>query len=102
MLSSDFYKNLYKNWYLHFYKTHDHQISQAGTDREVDSNDTNQVGAGDVITSRLCKKLKSLYLHYQSAYGHHTWQDGNLPWWALAYKVTWPFNHVVLWDHMLM
>ena len=25
------------------------------------------------------QKPKSLYLFYQSAYGHQTWQDGNLP-----------------------
>ena len=24
-------------------------------------------------------KLESLYLCYQSVYGHETWQDGNLP-----------------------
>ena len=24
-------------------------------------------------------KLKSLYLDYHSAYGHQTWQDGDLP-----------------------
>ena len=23
--------------------------------------------------------LKVLYLHYQNAYGHHTWEDGDLP-----------------------
>ena len=45
-------------------------------------------------------KLKPLYLHYQRAYGHQTWQDGNLPWWTPACKVTLPFDHVVLWDHV--
>ena len=44
--------------------------------------------------------LKSLYIHYYSAYGYQTWQDGNLPWWAPAYKVTWPFDHMVLQDHV--
>ena len=34
------------NWYLHFYKSSDYQIWQAGTSREVDSNDNNQAGAG--------------------------------------------------------
>ena len=24
----------------------------------------------------------------------------NLPWWASTHKVTWPFDHVVLWDHI--
>ena len=40
-----------------------------------------------------------LYLHYQSVYGHQTWQDDTLPWWATTYKSTWPFDHVVLEDH---
>ena len=57
---------------------YDHQIWQAGTLTGFDSNETNQAGAGDVITSRSHEKLKT-YFHYQSAYGHQTWQDGNLP-----------------------
>ena len=59
-------KNWYKNWHLHFYKTYDHQIWQADTSRAegVDSNETNQAGAGDVITSRLRDKLKTIYSHY--------------------------------------
>ena len=69
-------KNWYKNWYLHFYKTYDHQICQAGTSIGFDSNETNQAGAGDVITSRSRDKLK--HLLNQSVYGHQTWQDGNL------------------------
>ena len=48
---------------------------------------------------RPCDKLK-LYLHYHSAYDHQTGQDGNLPWWAPAHKVTRPFNQVVLLDHV--
>ena len=76
--------NWCKNWYIHFYKTYDHQVRQAGTSTEFDSNETNQAGAGDVIRSRSCEKLKTLYLHYQSACSHITGQDGNLPWWAPA------------------
>ena len=45
-------------------------------------------------------KLKTLYLHYHSAYGHQTLQDGNVPRWAPTHKVTWPFQQVVLWDHV--
>ena len=41
-----------KNWYLHLQKTNGHQIRQAGTSRGVDSNETNQRGAGDTITLR--------------------------------------------------
>ena len=39
---------LYKNWYLHFYKSYDHHIWQAGTSARFDSGETTQVGAGDV------------------------------------------------------
>ena len=45
-------------------------------------------------------KLKSICFHYRSVYGHQTQQNGNLPWWAPAYKVTLPFDHVVLWDYV--
>ena len=29
--------------------------------------------------ARLRDKLKTSYLHYQSSYGHQTWEDGDLP-----------------------
>ena len=47
----------------------------------INSNETNQAGAGDVITSRLRDKLKTLYRHYRyrSVYSHQTWLVGNLP-----------------------
>ena len=32
-----------------------------------------------LVTSKSRDKLKKLYLNYQSAYGHQTWQDGKLP-----------------------
>ena len=54
-----------------------------------------QIDAGDVITQRSRGKLKK-YLRHHSAYGHYTWQDSNLPWWAPAQKFTWPFDHVTL------
>ena len=41
---------------------YDHQIWQAGTTREVNSNNTNQAGAGDTINSRLHDKLKLSYI----------------------------------------
>ena len=47
---------------------------------EIDSNDTSEAGAGDVVTSRLRDKLKhetKLYLYYHSPLGHPTWQDGD-------------------------
>ena len=67
--------------------------------REVDLNEASQAGVGDVITSRSRDKLKT-YLHYQSVYGHQTWQDGKLPWWASAQKVTLTFDHIGLRDHV--
>ena len=46
----------------------------------LDSNQTNQASAGDVITSRSRDKIK-IYRGdiNQSAYSHQTWQDDNLP-----------------------
>ena len=61
-------KNWNKIWYLHFHKTCDYQILQAGTSRGAHSNETNKVGTSDVITSRSCDKRKPVYLHYHSAY----------------------------------
>ena len=52
----------------------------------------------DLARSR--DKRKPLYLPYQSAYGHQTWQNCNFPWRATTFKVTWPFNLEVLRDHM--
>ena len=60
-------------------RPNDNQIWQAGTSIGFVSNEINQAGACDVITSRSCDKLKALCLHYHSIYGHQTWQDGNLP-----------------------
>ena len=47
----------------------------------------------DLARSR--DKLKPSYIQYQSAYGHHTWQDGDLPWQDPSYKVTQPSGQVV-------
>ena len=67
----------------------------------LDSNQTNQASAGDVITSRSRDKIKMYRGDInQSAYSHQTLQDGNLPWWAPANKVTWPYDNVILQDHM--
>ena len=69
-----------------FHKTYDHQIWQAGTSRGVDTTETSQAGAGDVITSRSRDNLK-IYLHYDCLWPPN-WQDGNLPEYACAHKVT--------------
>ena len=39
-----------------------------------------------------------IYIHYCNACGQQTGQGGDLPWEAPTHKVTWPFDHVVLWD----
>ena len=38
---------------------------------------------------------KSWYFHFYMTYDHQTWQDGNLPWWAPAYKHTWT---LIMWS----
>ena len=40
------------------------------------------------------------YLHYHNVHGHQSWQCGNLPWSATTHKATWPFDHVVVQDHV--
>ena len=45
-------------------------------------------------------KLKALYIHYQNAYGYKTWHNCDLQWTASTYKVTWPYYHRALRDHM--
>ena len=62
--------NSCKNWYPHVYKTYDHKIRQASTSTGFHSNETNQAGAGNAITSRSHDKLKPWYIHYQNVYGH--------------------------------
>ena len=61
-----------------------------------DSNETNQPGVRDVITSSLSDKLKT-YLQYQC---RQISQDGNLPWCTPADYVTWQFDHADLYDRL--
>ena len=65
-------KNWYKNWYFYFHKTNDHHIWRAGTSTGFDS-----------------------YLHYQSVYGHQTWQDGTLLDGLLSLK---PHDTLITWS----
>ena len=44
--------------------------------------------------AKLWDKLKPLYLHYCSAYGQQTWQDGDFTWKAATHKVV-----PTLWSH---
>ena len=46
------------------------------------------------------QQIKTLYLHYHSAYGHQTWQGDDLPWGAPTHKITWHFDHMVLQDKL--
>ena len=45
-------------------------IWQTCTSREVDLNETNQIGAVDAIMPRSHDKLKTLNLHYNVNFGH--------------------------------
>ena len=49
---------------------------------------------------RSCDKLKILYVHYQNAYGHETWQDGYLLWGAPEHNDTGPLDHVAFQNHV--
>ena len=52
-------KNWCKKWYLHFYKTYDPQIWQAGTSTKFESNEADLAGTGDAFLSRSRDKLKT-------------------------------------------
>ena len=45
-------------------------------------------------------KLKPLHLSYRNAYGHQNWKDNNSPWGTATHQFLWPFDNVVLQDHM--
>ena len=45
-------------------------------------------------------KLEALYLHYRSVYDHQTWQDDDLSWALPTHKITRPFKHVFLRNHV--
>ena len=44
--------------------------------------------------------LKTFYFYYHSTYGQKIWQGGDIQYGASTYKVTWSFNHEVLWGHI--
>ena len=88
------------NWnhYLHYHSMYGHQTWQDGNQHWlllIKSHDP-------LITcsARSRDKLKSLYVHNHSTYGHQTSQVRNLLLWDLAHKDTWPFDYVILWDHV--
>ena len=51
--------------------------------------------------ARSCEMLNLLYLYYNNAYGHQTWQGGDLLREASTIKVTQPFEQMVTWDHVI-
>ena len=38
--------------------------------------------------------------YYQNAYGHQTFQGGDMLWGALTHIYTWHLNGMVLWGHV--
>ena len=45
-------------------------------------------------------QTKSLYFFYQGAYGHQTWENGDILWETPNHKVILHFDHVVLQGHV--
>ena len=41
-----------------------------------------------------------LYLDFSKVYGYQNWQDGVFSWEAVIYKMTWLFDHMVIWRHV--
>ena len=52
------------------------------------------------LRGKIAWQTKPLYLLYQKVYGDHTWQNLNLTWLAPTYKVTGPFEVLMLRDLM--
>ena len=65
--------------------------------RTLEVNSKSRLKQGHVES---CPSTTKTYLQFHNAYGHQTWQGGVLPWGAPTHKVTWPFDHVVLRDHL--
>ena len=66
-------KNWYKNWYLHFHGTYNHQIWQASISRGVASNETNQTGASEISSSSLI--LKGVITSFQQGLWYQIWAN---------------------------
>ena len=56
----------------------------------------NHLGLQDQVTNK-----KIFDLHHHNAYGHKTWQDGELPWATSTHKATWLCNHMAMQDHVI-
>ena len=74
-----------KSLYHHYHSVYGHQTWPDGNEPLMGSCLKNHMtlSSRDIIWPsdhvRSCDKLKSLYLHYQSAYAHQTLHEGNLP-----------------------
>ena len=86
--------------YLYYLNTYDHQTCQGG-DLPWETP-THKVTYGPVITwsCKIMWQTKTIRYRYHDTYAHQVWQGGELPWKAFIQKVTWPFDHVVLRDHV--
>ena len=86
-----------KSLYLYCHRAYDHRTWQAGY-LPLGVSTHNVIPPLSLARSR--NKLKPLYLHYHNIYGHKTRQCDELLWLPFTHKVKWPYNDLVLWDHM--
>ena len=86
-----------KSLYLYCHRAYDHRTWQAGY-LPLGVSTHNVIPPLSLARSR--NKLKPLYLHYHNIYGHKTRQCDELLWLPFTHKFKWPYNHLVLWDHM--
>ena len=47
------------------------------------------------------RQIENVYLHCQNVNGHQTWNGSDLPWGFSSHKFKWPFDHMVLQDHVI-
>ena len=92
-----FYKKWYKNWYIYFHKAFKHQIWQAGRSKGIDLYETNQAGAGHLVTSRSLHFENILKIPFSKGCDHQIltkwlWRENS----QVKTKVIWSFHYVVL------
>ena len=86
-----------KPLYLHWHNVYGHQTCSDGdipcqtVNHKVIRNFEHVILQGHVTK----KSFISLLYFY---YGKQTWQNDDFAWWVPTYNVTWPFDHVALWD----
>ena len=85
--------------YLHYHSAYGHQFENLSWWLILrGSKPLIQITLWSRGLARSRDKWKPLYL-YESGYSHQIWKNGNLLW-RLMLKGIWPFDHVVLWDHV--